>query len=70
MHQLLVEKDVPITVRDGGTVYANVFRPAEAGEFPVIITLGPYPKDIHFKEWNPVAWEPCPRRARTCTGRR
>ncbi len=55
--RLLVEKDVPIQVRDGGTVSANVFRPADEGQFPVIITLGPYPKDIHFSQWNPAAWE-------------
>jgi predicted acyl esterase len=55
-HRLLVEKDVPIPVRDGGTVSANVFRPADAGEFPAIITLGPYPKDVHFSQWNPAAW--------------
>ncbi len=55
-HRLLVEKDVPIQLRDGGTVFANVFRPAEAGGFPVIITLGPYPKDIPFSQWNPAAW--------------
>ena len=67
--RLLVEKDVPIPVRDGGTVSANVFRPAETGEFPVIMTLGPYPKDIHFREWNPAAWERLPGATRTCTGR-
>src|SRR5262245_36859064 len=55
-HRLLVEKDVAIGVRDGGTVYANVFRPADEGRFPVILTLGPYPKDIHFSQWNPAAW--------------
>ena len=31
---------------------ADVFRPDAAEKFPVIITLGPYPKDIHFKEWH------------------
>jgi len=61
-HQLLVEKDVPITVRDGATIVANVFRPAGSGEFPVIITLGPYPKDIHFRDWNAVAWEHVPEK--------
>ena len=55
--RLLVEKDVPIQVRDGGTVLANVFRPADDGQYPVILTLGPYPKDIHFSQWNPAAWE-------------
>ncbi|HUI25126.1 MAG TPA: CocE/NonD family hydrolase [Candidatus Kryptonia bacterium] len=61
-YSLSVEKDVSIRLRDGGTVVADVFRPAEAGEFPVIITLGPYPKDIHFSKWNPIAWERVPER--------
>jgi hypothetical protein len=59
-HRLVVEKDVPIGVRDGGTVFANVFRPADEGGFPTIITLGPYPKDIHFSQWNPAAWSRMP----------
>ena len=59
---LVVEKDVSIPLRAGGTVVADVFRPAAAGTFPVIMTLGPYPKDIHFRDWNPVAWEQLPER--------
>ena len=59
-HRLLVQKDVPIETRDGGTVCANVFRPDDQGQFPVIITLGPYPKDIHFSQWNPAAWRHLP----------
>ena len=54
------EKDASIRVRDGGSVSANVFRPAEDGKFPVIMTLGPYPKDIHFSQWNPAAWQRLP----------
>jgi len=57
---LLIERDVLIPTRDGGAVYANVFRPEGAGEFPVIITMGPYPKDIHFSDWNSVAWRHVP----------
>ena len=59
---LRVEKDVSIRVRDGGALVADVFRPAEVGEYPAIMTLGPYPKDIHFSQWNPVAWERVPER--------
>src|SRR5262249_38055134 len=59
-HTLLIERDVLIPTRDGGSVCANVFRPEGAGEFPVIITMGPYPKDIHFSQWNPVAWRHLP----------
>ena len=61
-YSLVVEKDVSIPLRDWGIGCRRVFRPAEAGEFPVIMTLGPYPKDIHFSEWNPVAWEQVPER--------
>jgi predicted acyl esterase len=39
---LVVEKDVSIRLRDGGAVVADVFRPMAAGEFPIIMTLGPY----------------------------
>src|SRR5262245_7799356 len=59
-HRLLVEKDVPITVRDGGTVLSNIFRPAVVVAVPVIIRPGPYPKDIHFSKWNPAAWSHLP----------
>ena len=61
-YSLAVDKDVSIPLRDGEAVVADVFRPAEAGTFPVIITLGPYPKDVHFSQWNPVAWEGVPER--------
>jgi hypothetical protein len=51
-YQLVVEKDVSIKVRDGATLCADVFRPNDTGQFPAIMTLGPYPKDIHFKDWS------------------
>lgn len=51
-HPLLIENDVAIPMRDGVELSANVFRPQAEGRFPVIITLGPYPKDIHFKDWD------------------
>jgi putative CocE/NonD family hydrolase len=57
MHALVIENDVPIALRDGAAIYANVFRPAGDARVPVIITLGPYPKDVPFREWNPAAWD-------------
>jgi predicted acyl esterase len=43
------EKDVPITVRDGTVLYANVFRPHKEGRFPVVISADMYGKDsIHM----------------------
>src|SRR6185503_1393527 len=50
-YTLSVEKDVMIPTRGGGAVCTNVLRPAEAGEFHVIMTLGPYPQDLPFEVW-------------------
>ena len=51
-YPLIVEKDVFIELRDSTTLCADVFRPDDTDTFPVIITLGPYPKDIHFKDFS------------------
>ncbi|MDX1382631.1 MAG: CocE/NonD family hydrolase [Thermoanaerobaculia bacterium] len=55
--QIFVEKNVSVLLRDDRVLKADVFRPQEPGEYPAIITLGPYPKDIHFKDWNLEAWQ-------------
>src|SRR5262245_14147143 len=47
---LVVEKDVGITVRDGTVLMADVFRPDDDEPAPVIMTLGPYEKDVHFQD--------------------
>ncbi|MEE9279249.1 MAG: CocE/NonD family hydrolase [Myxococcota bacterium] len=51
---LELEKDVEVPLRDGAHVVADVFRPDRKGRFPVIITMGPYSKDIHFRDWSPA----------------
>jgi len=45
---LIVEKDVDIPMRDGLNLKCDIFRPADDGRFPCIMTLGPYPKDEHI----------------------
>lgn len=52
-----VEKDVRVSLRDGSHVVADVFRPDSAGKFPVLMSMGPYPKDIPFKAWAPADYE-------------
>lgn len=42
---ITVELDVPATMRDGITLRANVYRPAE-GQWPVLLTRTPYGKDL------------------------
>ena len=54
---MLLEKDVAVPMRDGALLRANVFRPDAAGRFPVLMTLGPYGKDVHLSQFMPEAWE-------------
>src|SRR5262245_9310368 len=42
---VISEKDVPITMRDGIVLYANVDRPDRPGRYPVLLTQTPYNKD-------------------------
>jgi predicted acyl esterase len=59
---LALDKDVALPMRDGGILRANVFRPAAPGRWPVIMTLGPYGKDVHLSQFMPEAWEALQRR--------
>lgn len=43
---IVVEKNVPATMRDGTILRANVYRPAEGGPYPVLLTRLPYNKDF------------------------
>ncbi len=54
---MILDKDVAVPMRDGAELRANVFRPDEPGRFPVLITLGPYGKDVHIRQFMPAAWE-------------
>ncbi|MDP8940215.1 MAG: CocE/NonD family hydrolase [Actinomycetota bacterium] len=46
--EVLVQKDVPATMRDGTTLMSNVYRPADSGPYPVLLTRLPYGKDLPF----------------------
>lgn len=41
---VLVEQDVPVTLRDGVTIRVDLYRPVEEGEYPAIIGWSPYGK--------------------------
>ena len=51
-----IDWDVPITMRDGLVVRADVYRPVLEGEYPVILTYGPYAKGLPFQDGYPSAW--------------
>lgn len=56
-HRMTLDKDVAVPMRDGALLRANVFRPAEPGTYPVLMTFGPYGKDVHISQFQPPAWE-------------
>ena len=45
MEESIIQKDVPAEMRDGTTLVADVYRPAQVGEYPVLLTRLPYGKD-------------------------
>lgn len=51
-----IDWDVPIKVRDGLVLMADVYRPVEDGQYPVILTYGPYAKGLPFQQGYPSAW--------------
>jgi hypothetical protein len=61
-HRMILDKDVAVPMRDGAQLRANVFRPDTPGTFPVLMTLGPYGKDVHLSQFMPEAWEALQRR--------
>jgi len=52
-----IDWDVPITMDDGLVLRADVFRPVKEGKFPVILTYGPYAKNLAFQDGYPSAWQ-------------
>ena len=45
-YSVVTDQDVPIVMRDGVTLYADVRRPDAPGRFPVLVTITPYNKLI------------------------
>jgi predicted acyl esterase len=52
-----VDWDVPIEMDDGVVLRANVYRPDDEGQYPVIMAHGPYGKDLHFEEIYKTCWD-------------
>lgn len=49
--------NAPIQARDGVTLRADVFLPTEAGQYPVILSYGPYGKGQSFQEAYAQQWQ-------------
>jgi uncharacterized protein len=60
-HGMEIEQDLSIPLRDGSSVCADVFRPIDSSQpHPVILTYGPYCKDMHFIDFNPTSYSLSP----------
>jgi len=51
------EQNVSISLKDqSGLVRANVYRPKTSDKVPVLVTYGPYGKDIAYKDFHPKSF--------------
>lgn len=44
MHEIEIQFDVPVPMRDGTVLRADIYRPAAEGTFPVLLSRSPYDK--------------------------
>ena len=52
-----IDWDAPIAMDDGVVLRADVFRPIGGGQYPVILSYGPYAKGLAFQEGYKGNWE-------------
>ena len=57
-HEMMVETDIEIPLRDGTVLRANVYRPRHGQKIPAILCLGAYQKDKVWTPSEPVGEEP------------
>ncbi|TDS83467.1 hypothetical protein EDF78_12423 [Rahnella sp. BIGb0236] len=61
---IIFERDVALKMRDGTTIYTDVFRPVAEGKYPALVAWSPYGKeiggqwldDIHERSGVPLEW--------------
>ncbi len=51
-----IDFNVAVAMDDGLVLRADVFRPAKEGRYPVILSYGPYAKNLAFQDGYPSAW--------------
>jgi uncharacterized protein len=54
---MVIERDVAIPMADGVALAADVFRPSAGPPVPAIMSMGPYGKGIHFRDWQRAEWD-------------
>jgi predicted acyl esterase len=53
----IYEQDVVVPMSDGIGLRANVFRPSEDGRYPIVMSMGVYGKDVHFRDAFGAQWK-------------
>ena len=51
-----IDWDMPIEMEDGVVLRCDVYRPVKQGKHPVIMTMGPYGKWLHFDDLYSEQW--------------
>ncbi|MDB5853791.1 MAG: peptidase [Herminiimonas sp.] len=54
---MLIERDIAIVMDDGVVLRADVFRPNDSQQYPVLLSHGPYAKGLAFQDGYPSAWQ-------------
>ncbi len=54
---MLISWDVPLEMDDGLVLRADIYAPPEPGQYPVLLSYGPYAKGLSFQEGYPSAWQ-------------
>jgi hypothetical protein len=54
---MVIDWDIPIAMDDGLVLRADLYRPIAAGQYPVIVSHGPYAKWLLFKDGYATAWD-------------
>ena len=54
---MAISWDVPIEMDDGLVLMADVYKPTGEGEYPIILSYGPYAKNLSFQMGYPGQWK-------------
>lgn len=54
---MVVSWDVPLRMDDGIELRADIFRPIAPGNYPVLLSYGPYGKGLHTEDGYKTAWD-------------
>ena len=57
MSQIVIERDVAITMDDGLELRADVYRPHSDAPVPVLMTMGPYGKGVRYQDHYKHSWD-------------